>query len=92
MANGNSAKRGNCHEQADKTLRRLHALDVLRLQPFVTGDDLERNLVSFVQGFEPTADNGRVMHKNVLPRILGDEAKPFFIVEPLYFSASHKQF
>jgi hypothetical protein len=28
-----------------------------------------------------------VMNKHVLPLILGDEAEPLFIVEPLHFAA-----
>ena len=37
----------------------------------------------------PCARDGRVMHEYVLPGILGDEAKPFFIVEPFDFATSH---
>jgi hypothetical protein len=31
------------------------------------------------------------MQKNILTGILGDEAEPLFIVEPLYFSTCHSQ-
>jgi hypothetical protein len=31
------------------------------------------------------------MHKDVLARTLGDKAKPFFVIEPLYFATSHIQ-
>ena len=33
-------------------LRRIHALDILGFKPFVAGNDIEGNLVSFIQGFE----------------------------------------
>jgi hypothetical protein len=71
------------------TLRRTHALDILGFKPFVAGYDIEGNFVSFIQGFEPRARDGRVMHKYVLTGILGDEAKPFFIIEPLDFATGH---
>jgi hypothetical protein len=30
-----------------------------------------------------------MMHKDVLPCVLRDKAKPFFIIEPLYFTTGH---
>jgi hypothetical protein len=70
-------------------LHRSHALDILGFQPFVAGDNIEGNFVSFIQGFESRTRDGRVMHENVLTRILGDKAKPFFVVEPLDFATGH---
>jgi hypothetical protein len=32
-----------------------------------------------------------VVHKNILTGILGDKAKPFFIVEPLNFATGHNE-
>jgi len=72
--------------------RQLHwvqALDVLGLQSFFAGDDVERDLFTLVQSLETGPDNGRVVDENILAGILGDETKPLFIVEPLYFAASH---
>jgi hypothetical protein len=31
------------------------------------------------------------MHENVLTGILGDKAKPFFVVEPLDFATGHNE-
>ena len=67
----------------------MHALNVLGFQPFVADDDIEGDIVALIQGFESRADNGRMMHKHVLPGILGDEPKPFFIIEPLDFATGH---
>jgi len=74
-----------------KPLRGLEALHVLGFQPFVAGYDLKRDFFAFVERFESGADDGRVMHKDVLARTLGDKAKPFFVIEPLYFATSHIQ-
>jgi hypothetical protein len=38
-------------------LQRMKALNVLGLQPFFAGDDIERNLLTLVQSFETGADN-----------------------------------
>jgi hypothetical protein len=72
------------------SLRRIHTLDILRLQPFVALNNLEGDGVAFVQGFESRPDDGRVMHEDILTGILGDEPEPFSIVKPLDFAASHK--
>jgi len=72
-----------------RTLSRLHALDIMGFQPFFAGDDLEGNLVAFIQGFESLTRDGRVVHEDILAGILGDEAEPFFVVEPLDFAAGH---
>jgi hypothetical protein len=70
-------------------LHRSHALDILGFQPFVAGYNFEGYFVAFIQGFKSRANDGRVMYENVLPGTLGDEPKPFFVVEPLNFAASH---
>jgi hypothetical protein len=93
LANGNSAGRGIFYGSgALKRSSRIHALDILGFQSLFAGNGFKENFVAFVQGFESRADDGRVMHKNVLTGILGDEAEALFVVEPLYFSAGHKQF
>jgi hypothetical protein len=88
----NTNPRGRAQIQSSKTsalLLRMHALNVLGFQPFITDDHIEQNLVSLVQCFESRTDNGRMMHKDVLPGTLGDEPKPFFIIEPLDFATGH---
>src|SRR5207244_8851917 len=67
----------------------LGALDVLGLQAFGAFDNFEVHNFPFVQGFEPLSLNGGVMHEDILAGILGDEAKPFLIVEPLDFTTGH---
>src|ERR1039457_1658210 len=62
------------------------ALHVLRLHAFFAGHGFKGHHFAFVQGFVTRAEDGRVMHKDVLSRIIGDEAKAFFVVEPLYFT------
>jgi len=68
---------------------RLGALDVLGLQAFGAFDNFKVNDFPFVQGFEALTLNRGVMHENILAGILGDEAKPFFIIEPLDFTTGH---
>jgi hypothetical protein len=70
-------------------LRSLKALDVLGLQPFFAGNDLEGDDVAFIEGFKAGSDNRRMMDENVLTRFLGDEAETFLIVEPLYLATCH---
>jgi hypothetical protein len=72
-------------------VRRRHALDILGFQPFVAGYNFEGHFVAFIQGFKSRANDGRVMHENVLAGTLGDEPEPFFVVKPLNFAASHNK-
>jgi hypothetical protein len=65
------------------------ALDVFRLKTPVTGHDIEADLVALVQNLEAFAENRTVMHKDIVARVLGDEPKTPFIVEPLDFAAGH---
>jgi hypothetical protein len=67
----------------------LRTVNVLGFQPFVTGNDFERDHFTLVQSFEPPAHDRRVMHEYVLPGIIGDKAKPFFVIEPLNFTTCH---
>jgi hypothetical protein len=70
-------------------LEGLLPLDVLGFESLVARDDFKGDLLTFVQRLEAGTDNGRVMYKDVLTGFLGDETKPLFIVEPLYFATSH---
>jgi hypothetical protein len=70
-------------------LRRADPLDILCLQPFVAGHNIEGDFFPFIQGLKSATRNRGMMHENILPRALGDESKPFFIVEPFYFAACH---
>jgi len=69
----------------------MEALHVLGFQTFVAGYDFEGDFFPFIESFESSADNGRVMHKDVLAGTLGYKAEPFFVIEPLYFATSHSQ-
>jgi hypothetical protein len=79
------------NEMADRRVLsvRLSALNVLRFQPFLTRNEFEGDQFPFIQSPESPTQDGRVMHKNVQPRILGDKAKPFFVIEPLNFTTCH---
>jgi hypothetical protein len=67
----------------------LGALNVLGFQTLVTGNDIKRDDLAFVQRLEAPADDGCVVNKNILTGFLGNEAKPFFVIEPLYFATCH---
>jgi hypothetical protein len=64
-------------------------LDVLGLEALVARDDVKGDFLALHQRFEPAPHDGCMMHENILPRILGDEAESFFVVEPLNFATSH---
>ena len=64
-------------------------MNVLRLQAFRAFDDFKVDYLSFVQGFETLALNCGVMNEYILTGFLGDETKPLFIIEPLYFATRH---
>jgi hypothetical protein len=63
----------------------------LGFQTLVAGYDLKRDFFALVERFESGTNDGRVMHEDVLAGALGDKAKPFFVIEPLYFATSHIQ-
>jgi hypothetical protein len=85
-----AGRRKSSTGQWKKTARLgLGALDVLGLQTLVAGNDVERDRFAFVQRFEASPQDGCVMNKHILPRLLGDEAEPFFVIEPLYFATCH---
>jgi hypothetical protein len=68
---------------------RLGALDVLRLQTPIAGHGFKDHGFTFVQGLVTAAKDGSVMHEDILPRVLDNEAKTLFIVKPLYFATCH---
>src|SRR6185436_1978548 len=68
-----------------------HSVDILGLQPFVTGDDVKFDFFTFIQGLESGTQYGGVMHKDILSRVLGDKPKTFLVVEPFYFAAGHRR-
>jgi hypothetical protein len=65
------------------------ALDVLRLQAFFAGHGFKGRNFAFVQGFVTRAEDGGMMHKDIPPGIVGDEAETLLIVKPLYFATGH---
>jgi hypothetical protein len=89
LANGNPACVEFLTDRTLRTLRYLQALDVLGFQPFFADDNLKGNFITFVESFESRADDGRVMHEDILAGTLGDKPESLFIVEPLNFAASH---
>ncbi len=54
--------RPRCYPQ----LVRPDALNVFGFGTFFAGDDVERHLVSFIQGLETLADDGAVVNEDVL--------------------------
>src|SRR5579864_6828734 len=69
--------------------RGLCPLYFLGLGTFLAGDDFENDFITFTQGLEAFSQDCSVMHKNILPRILGDEAQALHIVPPFDFAFSH---
>ena len=57
--------------------------------PFSLGTTSKETSSPSLRVLNPVPDNGRMMHKHILPGTLGDEPEPFFIVEPLDFAAGH---
>ena len=68
---------------------RLGAFDVFGLQTLFARNNVEVDVVAFVQSPEPFALDRTVMDEDVLSGFLGDEAKPVFVIKPLYFATGH---
>jgi hypothetical protein len=68
---------------------RLGALDVLRLQAPIAGNGFKGHVFAFVQGLVATTKDGGVVHKDILPGVLDNEAETLFVVKPLYFATCH---
>ena len=64
-------------------------MDVLRLQTFFSVHKLEVHILTFFECFVALTENGTVMNEDVLAALAGDEAIPFFVIEPLHFAAGH---
>src|SRR5919198_5025751 len=64
--------------------------DVLRLQALGPASDVELHLLAFGQAAEPIGLNrAEVAEDVVTPAILGDEAVPLRIIEPLHGTSCH---
>jgi hypothetical protein len=68
---------------------RLSAFDVFGLQTLFARNNIEVDVIAFVQGSEAIALDRAVMDEDVLTGFLGDEAKPVFVIKPLYFATGH---
>src|SRR5207247_10934307 len=67
----------------------LDLADVGGLEPLGPLGDLELDLVPLDQALETLSLDGAEMHEHVLAILLGDEAVPLRIVEPLHVTLSH---
>src|ERR1700733_3332813 len=66
--------------------------DVFGLQALLAVDDLEADLLAFLQAFETRTTDGAEMHKHVRATLPADEAETLGVVEPLdgtYFTIRH---
>ena len=60
------------------------AHNVIRLRPLAALDDVELDLVAFLEAFVAIALDGAVMHEDVRPAFAPQEAKALRVVEPLH--------
>ena len=65
------------------------ALDVLGLGSLFTRHNVEDDLLALIQRLEPSPHNRRMMHEDIRPALLHDEAEPMSVIEPLYFATGH---
>src|SRR5262249_51549148 len=65
------------------------ATDVRGLEPLGPPADLELDPIPFGQALEALSLDGAEVHEHVLATLLGDEAVPLRIVEPLDRTLSH---
>src|SRR5260221_13577192 len=73
----------------ESSLSGRSALDVLCLWPFFTGHEFKINALALAQSLVTLAHNRGMVDEDILPRLLGDEAKTQPVVEPLHFATSH---
>lgn len=59
---------------------------IFRFQALFALDNVETNLLAFIQRFESAGLNGAEVNKDVATALLLDEAEAFAFVEPLYFT------
>ena len=70
-------------------VRRLNRRDVDRSRPFLTLFDIERDFLTFVEGFITVAIDRRVVNKHVLTTLFRcDKTKTLGCVEPLNRSST----
>jgi hypothetical protein len=68
----------------------MRTLNVFGLRPLFPDYDFENDLLTFVQGFEAFAEDGRVMNEDILAAFLGNESQTLLIVPPFNFAFRHK--
>ena len=73
-------------------LGRTQPLYVLSFEAFVTGDNVECDILTFIERLESGSYDGCVVYEYILAGILSYETKTFFVVEPLNFATSHTVF
>ena len=64
----------------------LRSLDLVRLRPFISLDDVEFYVVTFLQALIPVRLNRRVVYEHIGTIFPPDESESFRIVEPLYLA------
>src|SRR5687768_9459644 len=64
-------------------------VDVCRVEPLVSGLDVEFHLLAFCKGLESVHRDCGEMHENVLSAFLFDEAITLGVIEPLHLSHGH---
>src|SRR5712691_11599986 len=67
----------------------LHRDDVRSLRALFPIDDVELDLLAFLQGAEPVLLDGAVVNEHVLATLHGDEAVALLRVEPLDRASNH---
>src|SRR5207244_10635434 len=83
------ARRGNPAGAGTSSKRDLHRDDVCSLRALLAVDDVELNLLAFLQAAEPFLLDGAVVDEDVLTAIHGDEAVALLRVEPLHRACNH---
>ena len=68
---------------------RLGAFDVFGLQSLFARNNIEVDVVAFIEGSKSVTLDRAVMDEDVLTGLLGDEAKPVFVIKPLNFATGH---
>lgn len=76
--------------EAGFSIYRLEFLDIFRLEPFWSLDNLKPDLVPFTQRFETAAGYSGEMNKNITASIvLFEKTESLALVEPLYSTCRH---
>ena len=77
---------------ADRELVRVRTLYVFCLQSLFTGDDVEDDLIAFIERSEAVALNSTIMDEYVLAGFLRNETEAMFVIEPFNFATGHSSF